>query len=147
MTDLSKFRFSRPIEVRYADIDAFQHVNNAKFFTYMETVRIQYMKDIVGFKGGLLRMGIILAHAACDFRSPIMIDDPVRIYVRTSRLGTKSFDFEYAIVIERAGEAPLIAAQGVSTQVAYDYETGSSKAVPEAWRQIMLSYEPFLTDN
>ena len=146
MTDLSKFRFSRPIEVRYADIDAFQHVNNAKFFTYMETVRIQYMKDVVGFKGGLLCMGIILAHAACDFRVPILIDDPVRVYVRASRLGTKSFDFEYAIVVEHTGEDPQIAAQGISTQVAYDYDTGASMAVPASWRETMLSYEPFLTD-
>ena len=48
MADLSLFRFSVPVDVRYADIDALQHVNNARYFTYMETARVHYEANAVG---------------------------------------------------------------------------------------------------
>ncbi|HEY7514671.1 MAG TPA: thioesterase family protein, partial [Vicinamibacteria bacterium] len=35
------YRFVRPVELRFRDIDAVGHVNNVVYLTYMETARIQ----------------------------------------------------------------------------------------------------------
>jgi acyl-CoA thioester hydrolase len=64
--------------------------------------------------------------------------------MRTSRLGTKSFDFAYALVREQDG---AIAAVGRSVQVAYSYEQGGSVVIPENWRSAMAVYEPGLRDE
>jgi acyl-CoA thioester hydrolase len=149
MIDLSLFRFSHPVEVRYADIDALQHVNNACYFTYMETARARYFRSVLGWNGLMQELGIILARAACDYLLPIQYGDLVRVYVRTARLGGKSFDFEYALVCESCepdGSAPRIAAAGTSVQVAYDYRAGQSIPVPDAWREKMIAYEPGLRE-
>ena len=131
MTDLSLFRFSHPIEVRYADIDVLQHVNNATYFTYMETARIQYFAKVLGWEGHWAELGVIIAQAACEYKQPLVFGDTVQAYIRASRLGTKSFDFAYVLVREK-DEA--IAASGSSVQVAYAYNQGTSIAIPEAWR-------------
>jgi hypothetical protein len=40
---MNEFRFYHPIEVRYSDLDPQGHVNNAKFLTYLEQARIEYI--------------------------------------------------------------------------------------------------------
>jgi acyl-CoA thioester hydrolase len=141
MIDLSLFRFSCPVEIRFADMDALAHVNNAKYFTYMETGRLQYFRQIVGWQGDRSELGVILARAACDFKLPLALGDLAEVHVRVTRIGEKSFEFGYMIVRKPDQE---VAAIGSSVQVAYDYEMNTSIRIPDEWRQKMLAYEPGL---
>nr|MBN1228725.1 acyl-CoA thioesterase [Anaerolineae bacterium] len=146
MTDLTLFRFSQPIVVRYADIDVLQHVNNAIYFTYMESARVGYLKDVLGWRGEWTAIGIIIARAACDYLAPIRWGDQVTVHLRTSRIGSKSFDFEYVITCQSCtgdGE-PGVAARGSTVQVAYDYHALSTVPVPDNWRATIVAYEPGL---
>ncbi|GAB4474538.1 MAG: thioesterase family protein [Anaerolineae bacterium] len=140
MIDLSLFRASYPVEVRYADVDALQHVNNAKYFTYMEVARVHYMADVLGWGGDWKALSIIIARAACDFKAPIRHPDVVRVHIRTARLGEKSFDFEYAIVTSGG----MLAALASTVQVAYDYERQQTMRVPNDWREKITAFEPAL---
>jgi acyl-CoA thioester hydrolase len=141
MSDLSQFRYFMPLDVRFADLDALQHVNHAKYFTYMEAARIQYVMDVLGWNGDWSALGIIIAQATCQYKLPLVYGDKVKCYLRTSRLGGKSFDFEY--LIER--QDGVIVAEGLTINVAYDYPTQSAIPIPDAWRQAMLAYEPALS--
>lgn len=141
MFDLSLFRFAHPVQIRFADLDALQHVNNAKYFTYMETARLVYFQQVIGWSGGRSQLGVILASTACDFKLPLALNDAIKVYTRVSRIGVKSFDFEYAVVRDSDG---AVAAEGTSVQVAYNYEENASVAVPDAWRTRMMDYEPGL---
>ncbi|MCC6904346.1 MAG: acyl-CoA thioesterase, partial [Anaerolineae bacterium] len=95
--DLSLFRFSHPVEVRYADCDMLQHVNNARYFSYMEVARVWYYRSVLDWRGDARSFATILARAECDFRQPLVLGDTAQVYMRTARIGTKSYDFEYAI--------------------------------------------------
>lgn len=141
MTNLSLFRFSHRIEVRYSDVDVLQHVNNAKYFTYMETARIHYFAEILEWQGNWSELGVIIARAECEYKQPLMFGDAAQVYMRTSRLGNKSFDFAYVLVREKDG---AIAATGSSVQVAYNYDQGASISIPETWRTAVIGYEPGL---
>ena len=89
--DLSLFRFSCPIAIRYRDIDMQQHVNNAVYFTYLETARVSYLRQVMGWNGDWLAVGMILAHAEMDYRMPLVLGDDAHVHVRVARLGDKSF--------------------------------------------------------
>ena len=141
MVDLSLFRFSHPMEVRFGDLDALGHVNNAKYFTYMETARLLYFRDVVGWSGTPGELGVILARIDCDFKLPLLMADPIQVYARIMRIGTKSFNIEY-IIVRETDQAE--AARGTSVQVAYDYERSLTMPVPEEWRAKMIAYEPGL---
>jgi acyl-CoA thioester hydrolase len=144
MIDLSLFRFSHPMEIRFADLDALGHVNNAKYFTYMEMARLLYVREVVGWSGERDRPGAILARSECDFVIPLLLGDPIRVYVRTARIGRKSFDIEHVIVRE-TDQAE--SARGKSVLVAYNYGSGQSMPVPDEWRAKMTAFEPGLVKN
>lgn len=136
------FRYTHHIDIRYADVDVLGHVNNVRYFTYMETARVQYFTDVVGWDGQWQTMSFILARTSCDFKLPLGYGDGVKVCIRVSRLGKKSFDMTYALIRERDD---ALAAVGSSTQVTYDYQTKQSILIPDTWRAKMVSYEPGLT--
>ena len=133
------FRFSHPIEVRYADLNPQRHVNHTKYLTYMENARAQYLKQIGLWDGvDFDRLGVIVASASCSFLRPILYGMPVRVGVRTAKLGTKSLHMEY--VLEDAQDGAVLAT-GSTVLVAYDYVQMDSRAIPSEWRAKIQSFE------
>jgi len=133
------FRFSHPIEVRYADLDPQRHVNHAKYLTYMEIARAQYLKQIGLWNGvDFDRLGVIVASASCSFLRPILYGMPVRVGVRTAKLGTKSLRMDY--VLEDAQDGAVLAT-GSTVLVGYDYVQMVSIAIPGDWRARLEEFE------
>ncbi|MBO9320091.1 MAG: acyl-CoA thioesterase, partial [Chloroflexus sp.] len=117
------------IEVRFRDLDALGHVNNAVYATYFESARIAYYQRLVG--GSLDRLGIILAELTISYKAPAHFGDELLVGVRVSKIGGKSFTMDYAIA--RVGDGALIAT-GQSVLVAYDYAAGRSVPVSDEFR-------------
>ena len=138
------FRYQIPIEVRFADLDVLGHLNNAKYIAYAEQARIMYVQDVCGWQGNWTQLGMILARQEVDYRLPIAFGDNVQVYIRVSRIGGKSFDFEYVITRQRGDEEPEIAAEVKTIMVAYDYQEDTTIAVPDDWREEITAYEPML---
>ncbi|MDX2469566.1 MAG: thioesterase family protein [SAR324 cluster bacterium] len=88
--------FSTEIEVRFADIDAYGHVNNAKYFTFLETARTKiFMGNFVDFmKENLL---FIVVKAECSFKLPIKLGDDLRVKLWINNIGKTSFDIDYML--------------------------------------------------
>src|SRR2546421_594368 len=102
--------------VRFRDLDAMGHVNNAVFLTYIEQARFLAR---AGAATGIEDTNMIVARVEIDFKAPVQFGQEVEISVRASRFGAKSFDFEY--VLRVGGE---VVAEAKSVQVAYDYARG-----------------------
>ncbi|MDT3433371.1 thioesterase family protein [Haloarcula sp. 1CSR25-25] len=135
------FEYTTEVEVRYADIDTYGHVNNATYATYFEEARIDYLDDVVDAGEALLSdsgsgVGIVIANLEADYRKPVRISDTVAVAVRVPRLGEKSFPFEYEV---RTDEG--VAATGETTVVTYDRDTESSRPIPEDWRDAITQFE------
>ena len=124
-----------PIQVRWRDLDALRHVNNAVFISYFEYARLAYAHELLGPDAEIDRktmlpvdFQIILAEVSCQYRSPVMLEDKPVVEIWVSRMGRKSFVFQYRMTDDRTGR---LLAEGCSTQVWYDYGTGSSQVIPE----------------
>ena len=120
------------------------HVNNANHFTYFELARMQYFDEVVAETINWEEQGIILAHMEIDYKKPILLHDHVLVYARVSKLGTKSFDFEYCIVVENDNAIEIVAT-GKSVQVCFNYLSNQTVLVPELWRAKVEAYESALT--
>ena len=107
--------------VRFRDLDAMGHVNNAVYSTYLEQARI-------GILGGL--SPFILARVEIDFRAQIRGGDEVEVRTRCVHVGTKSFQLEHQI-----WSAERLVAEAKSVLVGYDYELGASVPLPEDLRR------------
>lgn len=142
--DLAPYRYAHPIALRFSDVDALQHVNNAKFITFMEAARIAYFREVIGWGGSLDELSVIIARIECDYLLPVELGDAVMVHLRASRLGNKSWDFEYAITKQAGDEPPQVAARGLTVQVAFDYRRNVSISIPDDWRVKMVAFEPAL---
>ena len=134
------FRHSTRVEVRFVDIDAFGHVNNANYLSYIEQARVNYFDGIVNWPYDWSKEGIILAKAELDYIQPIKFKDEITIYTRCSRLGNKSLDLEYRIIKIQDGKEILMA-DANTVLVAFDYINKKPIEVPADWRRALLSYE------
>ncbi len=143
---MSEFRFFHPIEVRYGDLDPQGHLNNAKYLTYFETARINYFAQLGLFTPGqsFLDIGVILADARVTFLAPVEFGTPVKVGVRTSKLGNKSITVEQNIVHAGTGE---VLASGRVILVAYDYHTSKSLPIPDVMREKISEFEGLTTDE
>lgn len=125
--------FETEIKVVFRDLDAMGHVNNATFFTYMETARTEYYFARSGSRD-LTDLEFILARACCDFRSPANIGEVLVIRTWPMRIGTSSFTFRYEMREKSSGR---LVAEGESVQVAYDYKFRKTVPLPEAFRKAL----------
>ena len=118
--------FSTDIELRFSDLDAYGHVNNAVFFTYLETARTKLFLDkfIDFLNGGLL---FLVVKAECEYRKPIQISDRVVVSMTAPRIGRSSFDIDYTI---HNGQGSTFAT-AKTVMVCYDGKRGQAVAIPE----------------
>ncbi|HVH15869.1 MAG TPA: thioesterase family protein [Candidatus Angelobacter sp.] len=114
-------KYSIDLPVQFRDIDVMGHVNNATYFQYMETGRVELARKLGRVSGGF-RGGFIVASARCEFKKPIRDERRVTVSVWVSRIGDSSWDFDYSI----RGSGRVEYAIGRTTQVAYDYKTRSA---------------------
>src|SRR6185295_2069638 len=98
------FKHKTPIQIRFKDIDALNHVNNANHVTYFELARVNYFDDVVNEEINWSEQGIILASISVEYKAPIFIKDNIFVYTRCTRLGNKSFDLAYSLVKEKNGK-------------------------------------------
>jgi acyl-CoA thioester hydrolase len=119
--------------VRYRDLDAFGHVNNAAYLTYLEEARNALLAHL-----GLVRkvedITMILARVEIDFRGQASVGDQLDIGVRPARFGRKSFDLEYEV---RDGER--VVAEARTVLVGFDYQAGQTREIPEEWRRTLAA--------
>jgi len=123
--------FSVPIDVRFADIDFYAHVNSVVFFSYMETARVRMFREAyrdLTEQGTLLLVG----RAECDYRIPILLDDTVVVTVWISRIGTTSFDLDYRI----HDNGDRIFATGRTSMVCFDKTRGVATPVPDCLKEM-----------
>ena len=131
-----EFRHRTSCEVRFRDLDAFGHVNNAVFSTYVELARIRYLLDVLQPERPFERMPLILAHLAIDFRSPIQFGEDVVIETRVTEVGRSSFAMRHRMTADGR-----LAAELETVLVAYDYATARPMPVPDAWRERLAAHE------
>ncbi|MEM7246986.1 MAG: thioesterase family protein [Acidobacteriota bacterium] len=116
------------LPVRFRDVDAYGHVNNAVYFTYLEQARCEcYMallsrNDPCHQEEGL---DFVVARAECDYVAPIHAGDVIRVEVRPSAVGTKSFAFAYEMTVDGT-----VRATGSTVLVAYEHRERQTKPLP-----------------
>lgn len=135
---MAEFHFFHPVEVRYEDVDAQRHVNNVRFFTYMEQARGAYLQHLGLWDGrDFDAIGIILVEASCSYKAQIAFGDQLRVGVRCSRIGRKSLELVYSILENDGREM----ATGRTVLVAYDYRKSQSIPVSKEWRRVLAGFD------
>lgn len=113
--------------VRWDDIDAFGHVNNAKYLTYIQEARFLWSP--------LLEM--VVAKAEVDYLVPIYVGG--RFYDITlwvEQIGNSSFTLGYEVI----GDNGVVHAKVKTVQVAVSMETKKSRPLTDSEREFLKQY-------
>ena len=136
------FPIKAEVHVRFADVDAMGHVNNAHYLTFFEQSRVAYFKKLDSLDFRFMDMtsafGFIIADIGVQFLSPAFLDEVMVVRLRVAELGNKSFRFEYEISEK---ETKRKVATGHSVQVMYNYRKKGTFPIPESLRSKMLKFQ------
>jgi len=117
------------IEIRWRDLDAFRHVNNAVYATYLEECRDEWAERALGAAGDI--WGFVLARVAIDYRRELtQEDDAIVVSCRLVRIGNSSVTLREEIRM-LTGE---LSAESEAVLVARDAETGRSRRLTPSER-------------
>jgi acyl-CoA thioester hydrolase len=117
------------VEIRWSDVDAYQHVNNAVYATYLEECRDEWVDAALGDAGD--PWDLVLARIAIDFRRELRLDDgEVVVSCALQRIGNSSLTLREEIRT-REGE---VAAEAEAVLVARDRTLGRSRPLTQAER-------------
>lgn len=129
------YRFESRQALRWVDVDAAGVVNHAIWFTLIEQARFEYFARL-----GLLHGEVppfLLGATSARYERPGKFGMEIVVAARTTRLGGKSFDMEYAARLNSTGET-LVAI--TATLVWVDAQLQSSEIPAEA-RRVIAKFE------
>ena len=120
--------------VRWGDMDAMGHVNNAGYFRYLEMARIEWMvaAGCPPQPGG---QGPVIVNAFCNFYRQLQVPDEVllRMYVSDPARTT----FETWGTMERVGEPGIVCAAGGATTIWVDFPQQKAVDLPDWMRALV----------
>jgi acyl-CoA thioester hydrolase len=121
------------IEIRWRDMDAFGHVNNAVYLNYLEEVRDEWLERALGTEADLWHF--VLARVAIDYRRELRQDDDIVVATcRLGRLGRSSIGTREELQTLDG----TVSARAESVMVARDPASGASRALTDAERAALL---------
>jgi len=125
------------VHVRWDDLDAFGHINNAKYLTYVQEARADFTWFARQASGKTpLLFDMVVARAEVDYIEPIYdggMEIDCQIWI--TLIGNSSFEMEYEII-----HKGVIRARVKTTQVAVSVETKRSRPLSDEEREFLSEY-------
>ena len=139
-SEIEKFRHKISVKVRFSDLDAMGHVNNASYLSYLEEARLAYYNHVLKMDTDNLDFNAVIARIEIDYIDQIRLGDNVEVYTRTAKIGNKSSDVEHLIVVANNGNKK-IAAKALTKLVSFDYRKNISVPVSEEAKKTIEEFE------
>jgi acyl-CoA thioester hydrolase len=121
-----------PISLRWRDMDAYGHVNNAKYISYLEEARVRWLHGITS--GQRLGDGVspVVANTNVNYRRSITWPGEILVELFVERLGNSSVVIGHRIT--DAGDDSVLYSDGNVVVVWIDTATGKSAPIPDVVR-------------
>jgi len=123
--------------VRWDDLDAMGHVNNAKYLTFAQEARFLWATE--EFSGAMQEtslIGMVVARAEIDFITPINEGGKfVDVEITIGKIGNSSFDMLFTI-----SDNGTVLAKVKTVQVTVNVATMKSRPLTDQERQFLAIY-------
>ena len=129
-----KLVYEMVMPIRWGDMDAMGHVNNAMYFRYFETVRIDWMNEIGGTPNPSGN-GPVIVNAFCTFIKQLEYPGDIRLRHYVANPGRTSFDTY--LTIERTDQPGVTYAEGGATMVWVNFKQQKSVPLPD-WLRTLI---------
>jgi acyl-CoA thioester hydrolase len=131
---MARHRYLCPL--RWSDMDAYGHVNNVVFLTYLEEARVDMLFVHAGSDAATERLasGVVVARHEIDYTAPLVFrPQPVPIDVWVTRLGNASFTLAYEV---KDDDGPVFV-RASTVMVPYDVQASRPRRVSDVEREAL----------
>ena len=138
-------RYIHNSPLRWSDMDAYGHVNNVVYLTYLEEARVDMLFALSAEYGGkALSEGVLVAHHEIDYKRPLVYHPRgVDIDLWVGAIKGASFEIRYEVHDETT-----VFARAASVLVPYDLEKERPRRVSPEERAFLEQYlEPGAADD
>jgi acyl-CoA thioester hydrolase len=133
-----RYRHFIAITTRLNDNDLYNHLNNATYYSFIDTAVTSYLTRAVNRDLTHDPVIYLVVENGCRYFQPIAFPDAVQCGLRVTHIGRSSMRFEVGLF---RNEEPLAAAVGYFVQVCCDRETQRPIEMPPAVRQALEAIE------
>jgi acyl-CoA thioester hydrolase len=130
-----------PIQVRFSDVDAYGHVNNVKYFEYLQEARIWLIEQLRRkVPAGTPDVSVVVAQTDVDYLRPILLrEQPYDVWSAVTRVGSRSITIESEIWDGPRDSGGAMLARARVVIVFFDLETQRSTPPPEGYREVLAA--------
>jgi acyl-CoA thioester hydrolase len=126
-----RYRHFIGITTRLMDNDVYNHVNNATYYSFIDTAVTSYLAQSLDRDLANDPVVYLVVENGCSYFRPVAFPDAVQCGLRVTHVGTSSMRFEVGIF---RNDEPLAAAHGFFVQVCCDRATQRPIPMPAAVR-------------
>jgi acyl-CoA thioester hydrolase len=128
----AEFKVWRKITTRWADNDAYGHVNNTVYYEWFDSAVNAWM-----IEQGMLDIAsgdpiALVVETRCTYAAPLTFPETVEIGLAVAQLGRSSIRYRIGVFAE-GGDAA--AAEGEFVHVVVDRSTRRPVQIPRDWRE------------
>lgn len=130
------FTFFETITLRWADNDAYGHINNAHYYSFFDTAVDGFLltNDLRQYISGDLQTLVVASE--CRYHSQVSAPGLIQVGVRVGKMGNSSVTYEVAVFTM---DSDLAAAQGLFVHVCVNKETQRPAALPQSFRDAITT--------
>ncbi|GAL17762.1 1,4-dihydroxy-2-naphthoyl-CoA hydrolase in phylloquinone biosynthesis [Vibrio maritimus] len=134
---LEGFPVVTEIPVAWGEMDALNHVNNAVYFRYFETARLDYFSHIHLMEDmAVTNIGPVLGDTYCRYKLPVTYPDTLLVGSRITDVKDDRFTMEYQIVSKKLQKVTTI---GHATIVMFNFGTNKKANLSETLLQAIAN--------
>lgn len=120
-----------PIQIRFSDVDSFQHVNNCSILAYYELGRVDFMEKLFGKGFHTLDETVVMVYVDLDFCAQIRLEDPISVTTRVEHIGVKSVKTYQEIINSQTG---MVYSRSRCVLSGFSKKENASLKLKDAWR-------------
>jgi acyl-CoA thioester hydrolase len=138
---INRYKFTRKLDVLWGDMDAMNHVNNARYFRYMESARLEFLALLFPVLSASdlkeTKVSMALAETRCRFKVSLSYPDEILVGCAVKEVHENHFIMQHEIYSKKLD---CIAAEGDARMVYFDYENMQKVKIDDKLRSQLEAY-------
>ena len=136
--DITKFKHTLPIQVRFNDVDSFGHVNNTIYFSFYDLGKTTYFDEVRRQFPELSDIAAVIVNAQVDFLLPVYMAEQIAVQTAVIEIGNKSFKLQQQVINTKTGEVKCVCR---TIMVGFDKKSSTSQPIPDEWKTAITEFE------
>lgn len=132
-----KFTWFFELQTRWSDNDMYGHINNAMYYSYLDTVISEFIGQTCQFEIKQEQVMSVVVNSQCDYFQSVAYPSVINIGIAVEHIGTKSVKYSIGFFKD---DQDISSAVASLTEVWVTKKTGISVEIPENLKKQLTKY-------